>query len=114
VASYTNFPHLRIDVPVTVSVEEDLGRVRSLMLGIVHGNPEFMTDPAPEVVVNELNDYNVAMSLRAWIHDERNHIARRLQLREQVFETLRSGGVDMPYETIKNLAFFPEGVRTAS
>lgn len=114
VASYTNFPHLRIDVPVTVSVDEDLGRVRSLMLGIVDGDAEYMTDPAPQVVVTELNDYNVAMSLRAWIHDERGHIAHRFKLREQIFEALRSGGVDMPYETIKSLTVFPEGVKVAS
>lgn len=114
VASYTNFPHLRIDVPVTVSVHEDLGRVRSLMLAIIDGDPEYMTDPPPEVVVTQLNDYNVAMSLRAWIHDERGHIARRFTLREQIFEALRSGGVDMPYETIKSLTVFPDGVKVAS
>ena len=114
VASYTNFPHLRLDVGVTVGVEENLGNVRSTLLGLIEGDPEFMSDPAPDVVVTELNDYNVAMSLRAWIHDERRHIPLRLKLREQAFEALRSADVDMPYETIKNLTVYPEGVPAAS
>ncbi len=113
VASYTNFPHLRLDVGVTVGVEENLGNVRSTLLGLIEGDPEFMSDPAPDVVVTELNDYNVAMSLRAWIHDERRHIPLRLKLREQAFEALRSADVDMPYETIKNLTVYPEGVPAA-
>ncbi len=34
VASYTNFPHLRLDIDVTVAVTEDLGRVRQILLGL--------------------------------------------------------------------------------
>lgn len=103
VASYTNFPHLRIDIPITVGVEENLGRVRSTLLELVAGDDDYMDDPPPRVVVEALNDYNVQVSLRAWIHDERAHITKRFELREAAFEALRSAGVDMPYETIKNL-----------
>lgn len=104
VASYTNFPHLRLDIPVTVGVEENLGRVRSTLLELVAGDEDYMTDPPPRVVVEALNDYNVQVSLRAWIHNERDHIQKRFELREAAFEALRSAGVDMPYETIRSLA----------
>jgi small conductance mechanosensitive channel len=101
VASYTNFPHLRIDVPFTVGVHEDLGRVRRTLLELVHDNDAYMSEPKPVVVVVTLNDYNVAMELRAWAHDERSHIQLRTALREAVFEALRDAGVDMPYETLR-------------
>ena len=104
VASYTNFPHLRIDIPMTIGVGEDLGRVRSLLLELVRGDEAYMEEPAPEVVVVQLNDYNVAIELRAWLHDERRHVRKRLELRERAFETQRSAGVDMPFETIRALA----------
>ena len=32
VASYTNFPHLRLDIAVGIAVDEDIDRVRSLLL----------------------------------------------------------------------------------
>lgn len=101
VASYTNFPHLRIDVGVTVAVVEDLARVRGLLLELVQNDPAYMDEPAPVVVVTSLNDYNVEVELRAWVHDERDHIALRTALREAVFEALREAGVDMPFETIE-------------
>jgi len=103
VASYTNFPHLRIDIPITVGVGENLSRVRSVLLDIIAGDPDYMVDPSPRMVVEALNDYNVQVSLRAWIHDERDHLLKRFELREAAFEALRSANVDMPYETIKNL-----------
>lgn len=101
VASYTNFPHLRLDIDVTVSVNEDLGRARQVLLDICSEHPECMSEPAPEVVVTALNDYNVALQLRVWIDDEKKHINTRFTLREAMFEALRSAGVDMPYETLQ-------------
>lgn len=114
VASYTNFPNIRIEVSATVGVDEDLGRVRSILLGVVDDDPDYLEEPAPVVVVSELNDYNVMVTLRAWLHDERKHIAKRFELRERVFEALRSAGVDMPYETIKNLTVRLDDLRAAS
>ncbi len=101
VASYTNFAHLRLDVAVTVGVEEDLGRVRTLLLEMVAEREGFLDDPPARVVVTQLNDYNVALELQAWLDDEKQHVAERQRLREAVFETLRAAKVVMPYETIE-------------
>lgn len=101
VASYTNFPHLRIDVPVTVGVNEGIGQVRETLLGLVRDNPAYMHDPEPKVVVTALNDYNVQVELRAWAHDERRHVELRTGLREAVFNALNRAGIDMPFETLR-------------
>ncbi len=108
VASYTNFPNLRIDVPVTVGTAEDLGRVRRLLLELVRDPSVYLVERAPVVVVTSLNDYNVELELRAWIINERDHVARRTALREAVFEQLRHAGVEMPCEL---LALKPIDVR---
>lgn len=111
VASYTNFPHLRLDIPVTIGVKEDIGRVRQIMLDQVTNNPAYLTDPAPRVVVTQLNDYNVAVELQAWLKNEREHVEERFQLRENVFSALTAAGVDMPFETIQTIQLKPENIR---
>jgi len=100
VASYTNFPNLRLDIAVGVGVGEDLGRVRRLLVAACR-EPGFLENPAPRVVVVELGDYSVKLQLQAWIADETQHIQMRFALRERVFEALRSAGVHLPYETIE-------------
>jgi len=100
VTSYTNFPHLRLDVAFTVAVTEDLSKVRRSALSVCEGDNQLMDDPPPAVVVTALNDYNVGMELRAWLKDENTHITARLVLRERLFEALRSAGVEMPFETL--------------
>lgn len=101
VASYTNFPHLRLDIEATVGVGEDLNRVRQILLQQIANDPSFLTDPVPRVVVTQLNDYNVAVELQAWLSNEREHVEQRSILRENVFDALRKANVEMPYETLQ-------------
>ncbi len=101
VVSYTNFPHLRIDIGVTVAVTENLDRVRQILIALVHHDTDVMANPLPAVVVTSLNDYNVALELRLWLADERQHVQKRFELREKVFNALTAAGIEMPFETIQ-------------
>lgn len=100
VASYTNFPHLRLDIEVGIAVDESIDRVRALLLDAVGEDARFLAEPAPRVVVKALNDYNVVLELQAWLDDEKSHVAERFALRERAFRTLADAGVDMPFETL--------------
>lgn len=101
VASYTNFPNLRIDVAVSVALTEDLKRARDILKELVRNDPDYMDEPVPRVVVKQLNDYNVMLELQAWLKDERKHIEKRFELREKVFKTFTETGIVMPFETIQ-------------
>lgn len=101
VASYTNFPTLRLDIDVTIDVAEDIDRAREVLLGLVADLETYLDAPAPRVVVTALNDYNVALQLQVWLRDERRHIPERFELRERVFKALTEAGVEMPFETIR-------------
>ncbi|MFC2150381.1 mechanosensitive ion channel family protein [Calditrichota bacterium] len=100
VASYTNFPHLRLDIAFTVGVNEDIGKIREIALGVCSSMKELMQDPKPDVAVNSLNDYNIELRLSTWLTNEATHIRIRDTLREKLFEALRSASIDMPYETL--------------
>lgn len=101
VTSFTNFPHLRLDIAVTIATTEDIDRTRAILLAIVQNDVDLMAEPIPCVVVTQLNDYNVALELRAWLDNEQNHVPKRFELREKVFKTLTAAGVEMPPETIQ-------------
>lgn len=101
VVSYTNFPHLRLDIPMTVAVTENLDNVRSLLLELTKDNPAYLSDPSPKVVVTQLNDYNVVLELQVWIENEREHVDERQKLREKAFKLLTEKNVEMPFETIQ-------------
>lgn len=101
VASYTNFPHLRVSVSVTVGVNESIDEVRAILLGLLDGDDRFMDAPEPAVSVADLGDYNITLVLSAWIYEERRHRAVVSELREAVYKALTAAGVDMPFETLQ-------------
>lgn len=101
VASYTNFPHLRLEIPVTVAVSSDLDQVREILLGLVRDDPAYLESPAPAVTLTQINDYNVRVELWAWLENERRHIQERSRLREEAFRALLRAGIDLPFETLR-------------
>lgn len=113
VASYTNFPNLRLEVEVTIGVNEPIGRVREILLGLCD-QPQFLKTPAPAVVVKALNDYNTLVELRVWLDDEKAHVNERFTLRERVKDALDAAGVEMPFETIQLAPMKVEQVATSA
>jgi len=103
VSSYTNFPNLRLDIGITIGVNEDIQYVRGLLLDLVKGEENYLENPAPRVVVTALNDYNVAIELQVWLKNERQHVEMRSQLREKIFNKLTEAKVEMPFETLRIL-----------
>jgi len=101
VASYSNFPNLRIDVRVTISPNENLNNVRKILLEIVENDPAYLKDKEAKVVVIELGDYNNCLELQAWLDDEKNNIEKRFELRGKIFNALTDNGVEMPYQRIQ-------------
>lgn len=101
VASYTNFPNLRLDIAITIDVNEDIDNARHILLGLVDGDLEYLKEPAPRVIVTTLNDYNIGIELQVWLKDERQHVEKRFELREKAFNALNRAGVHMPFETIQ-------------
>jgi small conductance mechanosensitive channel len=101
VSSYTNFPHLRLDIDIAIGVDENIDRVRHVILSVLDGDEDILDAPAPVVFVTELNDYNVVLQLRAWIDQERTHVEKRAELYEKLWEALNQAKVDMPFETLQ-------------
>ena len=101
VTSYTNFPHLRLDVGVTVGVNENIDEVRQILIDVIRDDPDYLAEPPPRVVITQLNDYNVALELQAWIKEERIHIEKRFEMREKIFKTLNEMQIEMPFETLQ-------------
>ncbi len=103
VISYTMFPHLRLDMGVTIGVDEEIENARKVLLDIVKNDDRFLADKEPVVLVKELGDYYTALELRTWLDDTKKHIAVRAEIREKIFNAFNAAGIDMPFEKVEIL-----------
>jgi small-conductance mechanosensitive channel len=90
-----------LDRPFVIGDLVEIERVRELLLDLVDQDPEYLLEPAPRVVLTQLNDYNLTLELQAWLKNERDHVEKRFNLRERAFNALNNAGVEMPFETIQ-------------
>ena len=101
--SYTMFPHLRLDIGVTIGVNEQIEPARQELLKIVKGDERFLKDKESVVLVKELGDYYTALELRAWLDDTKKHVSVRAELREKIKNSFDAAGIEMPFEKIEIL-----------
>ncbi len=101
VASYTNFPHLRLDVRIDIDASEDVERVRKMLLALVRDDAAFLEKPAPRVLVMDVDGTTVRTELQVWLDDERQHIPERARLSERAFAAAKANRVKLAVQTIE-------------
>ncbi|MFN2321182.1 MAG: mechanosensitive ion channel family protein [Dermatophilaceae bacterium] len=63
----TAYDKVRLAVTFTVPSTESLSQIRQLILDTVGAVSEVLEDPAPEVLVRELQDYSTQLEVRFWV-----------------------------------------------
>lgn len=63
----TAYDKVRLAVTFTVPSTESLTQIRQLILETVGAVPEVLSDPAPQVLVRELQDYSTLLEVRFWV-----------------------------------------------
>lgn len=90
---------LRVHVNLPLAYEEHVERAREVLLGVLPAFPEVLTDPAPQVLVQELEESRVCLLFRFWLDAE--HVAGypvlRMKVLEAAKEALQAAGLAVPY-----------------
>ncbi len=70
IVNFTREPLRRVTFNVPVDFVNDLDEVEKVILNAVAGNKDALKTPAPSVVANELQEYAVVMTVRAYVRSE--------------------------------------------
>lgn len=97
----TNFSypvdHVRILVDVGVAYGTDLDKAKYIMADLAKQHPLVLHDPPPETFVVALADSSVNLRLIGRTDDYRNKFLIETKLREQIYNTFREEGIEIPF-----------------
>lgn len=96
IINYTSREQRRIDLPVGVGYDDDLGKARSVLVGLATAHASVLADPAPDVLVTNLGESSVDLLLRAWVQTP-DFVTTRSDLTEAVTREFARAGVTIPY-----------------
>ena len=92
VVNYSTNPTRRVVCRLRFSYDEDVEKVRKIMLDVARGRNEILSSPGPSVVVEDYTDSAILITLRCWVPTEYYWDALFI-LNEEIVKSLKENGV---------------------
>jgi len=96
ITNYTELGTRRTWFDIGVSYDADLRKAKAILLDIIHKNEHAFMDPAPDVVVTNLGDSAINLSIRVTTNNE-NFWTMQEQLIINCKEALDKAGIEIPF-----------------
>ena len=112
ILNYSRLPTRRMDVPVGIAYEDDVERAMALLLEHLKQDERVLEDPAPQVLVTNLGESSVDLSLRCW-SDRSNFWTLKFELNKKVKLWLNAEGISIPFPQ-RDVHFIPASDNGAS
>ena len=87
----------RIQVPVSVTYDNDPARVAALLLDVAEAHPMVLRDPAPRVLLMNLGPDSLDFEIRIWLRDINFSLSARSDLNFAVMARLNSEEIRVRY-----------------
>ena len=96
----TAYGYRRSEHLVGVGYGDDIRMAAQMILEALRSVPGVLADPAPDVIVTELADWNVAVTAYWWTEAEQAEVLRvRHEVIVTIKERLDAAAIDMPFPT---------------
>ncbi|MGC9515179.1 MAG: mechanosensitive ion channel family protein [Methanocrinis sp.] len=96
ITNYTRMDTRRVDIKVGTSYSGDLEKAISVAMKVMRDHPLVLEAPEPSVVVSELADSSVNITLFAWTNTG-NYWTVKGDLTREIFDAYNTQGVEIPF-----------------
>ena len=96
IKNYSRNPLRRADITVSISYGDSLSKGVEILRELMNQNESIIKEPAPEVLVAELADSSVNLTLRFWATTE-NYWKAYWAIKSQLKPTLEAAGLNIPF-----------------
>ena len=86
----------RIDLVIGIGYDDNIGKARDIIMGILEADERILKDPAAGVAVAELADSSINLNVRPWVNAV-DYWTVRPDLLENIKVQLDSAGISIPY-----------------
>lgn len=95
IINYSEEPFRRLDLPLTVSYENDIAAVREIILSLFSKDARVLRDPEPVVTLGGYVASGAELICKAWVKNE-DYWDARFDLLEAIQRSLKDAGIRFP------------------
>lgn len=99
ITNYTLTPTRRAEWIIGIEYGEDVDKARQIVLDIIKADKRILEDPAPVVLLNELNNSSVDITIRCWTNNE-DYWNVIFETREKIYNRFNEQGISFPFPQV--------------
>lgn len=108
IVNYSAKPTRRIDLVFGISYEDDIRQAKEIIWDVLKADDRVLADPAPQVMVIELEDNSVNIGARPWVKSD-DYWTTRCDMLEKIKIRFDTDGITIPYPQRDIHHHYPEG-----
>ncbi|AEF99344.1 mechanosensitive ion channel domain-containing protein [Methylomonas methanica] len=97
ITNYTRHPNRRFEFDLGIGYSENLSRAQELILNALENMQGILTEPKPQVIVQDIGDSNVVLRIYAWLNQtEYGFLKVRSEAIKRVKECVDQANISVP------------------
>lgn len=104
IINYSRYHVRRLNIPVGVAYEADIGQVDNVIAKVLEREEEVLDAPEPQIIIKELGDYAINLEVRAYIDTGKSSYSKvKSELTKKIKVALDKKGIEIPYPKRVNI-----------
>ncbi len=96
VVNYWTLDKARLDIPFCTAYADDIDKTRDVVLAVAAARDNVLADPAPQVLLDKMNESSLDFILRVWV-EGKDYWDARFGLAEEVKKALDKNNITIPF-----------------
>ena len=96
VVNYWALDNVRLDIPFCTAYADDIDKTREVVLAVAAARDNVLESPAPEVLLDKMNESSLDFILRVWV-EGKDYWDARFGLAEEVKKALDKNNITIPF-----------------
>ena len=90
---------IRVGVNFAVAFGSDVSEVKRVVLDAISQLDDILLEPGPQVLFLNMSEFSLDMCGRVWVDDFNKQYARKLEMTELIYNTLKKSDIEIPFPT---------------
>ena len=90
---------IRVGVNFAVAYGSDVSEVKGVVLDAISQMDGILQEPGPQVLFLNMGDFSLDMCGRVWVDNYGKQFAKKLEMTELIYNTLKKSGIEIPFPT---------------
>jgi len=90
---------IRVGVNFGVAYGSDVSEVKGVILDAISQLDDILKEPGPQVLFLNMGEFSLDMCGRVWVDNYGKQFAKKLEMTELIYNTLKKNGIEIPFPT---------------